>query len=103
MRRPSAAPHRQPRALCWPADLASRRVPALRLGLLTAPVLVLAFAWLAPASRAVQAQSPIAPPSHAGFPASLTGAGTSLASHPVVADLGLTPGFAQIVFGTTTG
>src|SRR5579864_2145800 len=102
MRRPSAAPHCPPRARRRPAYPASRRTPARR-GLLATPILVLAFAWLAPASPAAQAQSPIAPPSHAGFPKSLTGAGTSLASHPVIADLGLTPGFAQIVFGTTTG
>jgi len=67
------------------------------------PLLALAFAWLAPASRLAQAQCPVLPPSHAGFPKTLTGAGTSLVSQPVIADLGLTPGFAQIVFGTTTG
>ncbi|HEV3076311.1 MAG TPA: VCBS repeat-containing protein [Thermoanaerobaculia bacterium] len=70
---------------------------------MTTAILVLAFAWLAAASRAAQAQCPLAPPSHAGFPTTLTGAGTSLVSQPVIADLGLTPGFAQIVFGTTTG
>src|SRR6202790_1258406 len=103
MRRPSAAPHCPPRARRRPAGLAPRLAPALRLVLLTTPILVLAFAWLAPASRAARAQSPIAPPSHAGFPKHLIGAGTSLISQPVIADLGLTPGFAQIVFGTTTG
>ena len=79
---------------------ASRCWPLLRL---LAPILVLAFAWLAPASRAATAACPVLPPSHAGFPTTLSGAGTSLISQPVIADLGLTPGFAQIVFGTTTG
>ena len=91
MRQPIVAPHRPPRA------------PALRLGLLAAPLLAAALAWLAPASRAAQAQSPILPPSHAGFPLTIAGAGTVLISQPVIADLGLTPGFAQIVFGTKSG
>src|SRR5258708_32613479 len=103
MRRPFAAPHRPPRAQRRPAGISSHRAPALRLGLLATPLLALALAWLAPASRAAQAQCPVLPPSHAGFPKTLTGAGTSLVSQPVIADLGLTPGFAQIVFGTTTG
>src|SRR5258708_38454922 len=103
MRRPFAAPHRPPRAQRRPAGISSHRAPALRLGLLATPLLALALAWLAPASRAAQAQCPVVPPSHAGFPKTLTGAGTSLVSQPVIADLGLTPGFAQIVFGTTTG
>jgi hypothetical protein len=78
----------------------SRRAPARRL---LALLLALAFAWLAPACRAAQAQCPLAPPSHAGFPLTISGAGTDLISQPAIADLGLTPGFAQIVFGTTTG
>src|SRR5579864_5204060 len=100
MRRPSAAPYRQFRALCRPSGLASHYGSILRL---LVPMLILAFAWLAPASRAATAACPVIPPSHAGFPTTLTGAGTALVSQPVIADLGLTPGFAQIIFGTTTG
>jgi FG-GAP-like repeat len=71
--------------------------------LAAAPLLALAFAWLAPAARPAQAQQPLNPPSHAGFPYTIPGAGTVLISQPVIADLGLTPGFAQIVFGTKSG
>jgi len=91
MRRPIVAPHRPSRA------------PALRLGLLAVPLLAATLAWLAPASRAAQGQTPMNPPSHAGFPLTIPGAGTVLISQPVIADLGLTPGFAQIIFGTKSG
>jgi hypothetical protein len=49
------------------------------------------------------AQQPMNPPSHAGFPKTFAGKGTSVASQPVMADLGLTPGFNQIIFGTRQG
>jgi hypothetical protein len=49
------------------------------------------------------AQVPINPPNHAGFPKIINGAGTVVASQPVMADLGLTPGFNQIIFGTRQG
>ncbi len=78
-------------------------MPALRLGLLATLLLALALAWLAPVSRAAQAQQPMNPPNHAGFPLTIAGAGTVLVSQPVIADLGLTPGFAQIIFGTKAG
>src|SRR5260370_14319112 len=103
MPRPFAAPHRPPRAQRRRAALASHRVPALRLGLLATLLLALALAWLAPVSRAAQAQQPMNPPNHAGFPLTIAGAGPVLVSQPVIADLGLTPGFAQIIFGTKAG
>jgi hypothetical protein len=56
---------------------------------------------LAPASRPARAQ--MLPPSHPGFPLTISGAGMVLISQPVIADLGLTPGYAQIVFGTRSG
>src|SRR5260370_3104750 len=43
------------------------------------------------------------PPSHANFPFTLPMAGNVVVSHPVLADLGLTPGFKQIIFGTRQG
>jgi hypothetical protein len=68
------------------------------------PVLALAtLAALGPASLPAPAQQPMNPPNHAGFPVVLPGAGYPLVSQPVIADLGLTPGFAQIVFGTRSG
>ena len=42
------------------------------------------------------------PPYKPGFPVTLPGAGT-IRGHPVVADLGLTPGHKSIIFGTVTG
>jgi hypothetical protein len=62
-----------------------------------------ALTSLALASGPAQAQNPLNPPSHAGFPYTIPGAGTVLTSQPVIADLGLTPGFAQIIFGTMSG
>src|SRR5260370_587892 len=43
------------------------------------------------------------PPSHANFPFTLSNAGNVVVSHPLLADLGLTPGFKQIIFGTRQG
>lgn len=42
------------------------------------------------------------PPMKPGFPVILPGAGTTR-GHPIVADLGLTPGHKSIIFGTVTG
>lgn len=42
------------------------------------------------------------PPYKPGFPVTLPGAGTTR-GHPIVADLGLTPGHKSIIFGTVTG
>jgi hypothetical protein len=49
------------------------------------------------------AQQPVNPPSHAHFPFTLANAGNVVGSQPVLADLGLTPGFKQIIFGTRQG
>jgi FG-GAP-like repeat/FG-GAP repeat len=54
-------------------------------------------------SGAARAQQPIQPPFRAGFPFTITGGSTVIAGHPVVADLGLTPGWKSIVFGTSNG
>jgi hypothetical protein len=98
MRRLSVIPRCPPRAGRLVAGL--RRAGTLRL---LAPLLVLALGGLGPASRTAQAQQPILPPNHAGFPYTIPGAGTVQVSQPVIADLGLTPGFAQIIFGTKSG
>jgi hypothetical protein len=80
------------------------RLPLLqRLPLLPLAIVLATLAALAPASLPAQAQQPMNPPNHAGFPLTLTGAGYVLVSQPAIANLGLTPGFAQIVFGTRSG
>jgi hypothetical protein len=56
----------------------------------------LGLAVLLPASLAAVP----GPPEKAGFPLSLTGGGAVRAGHPLIADLGLTPGHKSIVFGT---
>lgn len=38
-----------------------------------------------------------------GFPLTIPGSGSTRSGHPLVADLGLTPGHKSIVFGTNTG
>jgi hypothetical protein len=60
-------------------------------------------AILASAASSLCAQQPILPPNHQGFPLTFNGKGTVLISQPVMADLGLTPGFNQIIFGTRQG
>lgn len=52
--------------------------------------------------EAARAQSSNNAPFKPGFPAVFTGGGTLRQGHPVIADLGLTPGHKSIVFGTST-
>lgn len=50
-----------------------------------------------------RAQQPLLPPYKSGFPLKFPGHGTIVGSKPVMADLGLTPGFRSIVFATRNG
>lgn len=60
----------------------------------------MALALLAPAAAG---QQPLSPPLEPGFPLILPGQGNAISSHPIMADLGLTPGYRSIVFGLRNG
>ena len=68
---------------------------------------VLATALLAAFAAAAFAQQPLVPPYKSGFPLTLANQGAGLAndvfSQLAAADLGLTPGFKQIIFGLRNG
>ncbi len=69
-------------------------------------IALLGFDRASAAAPCVPGGQPCPPPGgfRAGFgPLTLAGGGTSRGGHPVVADLGLTPGHKSIVFGTSNG
>lgn len=66
-------------------------------------LLLAAVALMAACARYAAADPPTQVAYKPGFPFTITGGGTLLRGAPAVADLGLTPGWKSIVFGTTTG
>lgn len=62
-------------------------------------VSLVALLWAVP----VTAQQPISPPVKSAFPITFPNQGQAISSHPVIADLGLTPGYRSIVFGLRNG